>query len=250
MLVPALVAGVTLGARRWGPRVGGWLTALPLVAGPTLFFLALEQGTVFAGAAALSTLVGLIAVAAFGLTYGWAAVRHAWPASLLLGWAAFAVATILLQTVPWTPALALVATLAAFAVATRTLPAVRAHRLPAAAPVWDLPVRMLGTLAVVLTVTHVADRLGPRWSGAVTPFPIALAVVLVFAHAQQGAALAIRLLHGFFPAMWGFGLFCLVVALAMVPLGPWLAFLLALLAQLVVHGLVLWWMMRSVMARP
>ena len=243
--MPALVAGVTLGARRWGPRVGGWLTALPLVAGPTLFFLAMEQGDAFAGAAALSTLVGLIAVAAFGVAYGWVAVRHRWPLSLALGWAAFVGATVLLQTVRWTPPFALGATLAAFFVATRVLPPAREQASPPASPAWDLPLRMLGTLAVVLTVTHVADRLGPRWSGAVTPFPVALAVLLVFAHAQQGTPLAIRLLHGFFPAMWGFGLFCLVVALAMVPLGPWLAFLLALLAQLTVHALVLWRMMRG-----
>jgi hypothetical protein len=243
--VPALVAGVTLGARRWGPRVGGWLTALPLVAGPTLFFLAMEQGDAFAGAAALSTLVGLIAVAAFGVAYGWVAVRHAWPLSLVIGWSAFVAATVLLQSVRWTPAPALLATLAAFAIAVRSLPRVRGDAAPAPSPAWDLPLRMLGTLAVVLTVTHVADRLGPRWSGAVTPFPVALAVLLVFAHAQQGAPLAIRLLHGFFPAMWGFGLFCVVVALAMVPLGPWLAFLLALLAQIIVHALVLWRMMRG-----
>jgi hypothetical protein len=239
------VAGVTLGARRWGPRVGGWLTALPLVAGPTLFFLAMEQGRVFAGAAALSTLVGLIAVAAFGVAYGWVAVRYAWPAALTVGWATFVVATVLLQLVRWSPALAIAAALIAFAVAARVLPPAREATARAASPAWDLPLRMLGTLAVVLTVTHVADRLGPRWSGAFTPFPVALAVLLVFAHAQQGAPLAIRLLHGFFPAMWGFGLFCLVVALAMVPLGPWLAFLLALLTQLTVHGLVLWRMMRG-----
>ena len=42
VLVPGLVAGVTLGARRWGPRIGGWLTAMALVAGPTLFFLAMD----------------------------------------------------------------------------------------------------------------------------------------------------------------------------------------------------------------
>ena len=243
--MPALVAGVTLGARRWGPRVGGWLTALPLVAGPTLFFLAVEQGTVFAGAAALSTLVGLVAVAAFGVTYGWVAVRHAWPLSLVAGWGAFVVATVLLQSVRWTPLPAITTVLIAFAVATHVLPVVRERPVGPASPAWDLPLRVLGTLAVVLTVTHVADRLGPRWSGAFTPFPVALAVVLVFAHAQQGAPLAIRLLHGFFPAMWGFGLFCLVVALAMVPLGPWLAFLFALLTQLVVHTLVLWRMMRG-----
>jgi hypothetical protein len=70
-------------------------------------------------------------------------------------------------------------------------------------------------------------------------------VVLVFAHAQQGAPLALRLLHGFFPAMWGFGLFVFVVAVTIVPLGVPLAFLLALLAQAGVHALVLWRMMRG-----
>jgi hypothetical protein len=244
-LVPALVVGVTLGARRWGPRVGGWLTALPLVAGPTLFFLAMEQGNAFAGAAALSTLVSLIAVAAFGVAYGRVAIRHAWPASLALGWGAFVVVTVLLQAIRWTPPAAIAAVFAAFALAGRALPAARGRSASPASPAWDLPLRMLGTLAVVLTVTHVADRLGPRWSGAFTPFPVALAVVLVFAHAQQGAPLAIRLLHGFFPAMWGFGLFVLVVAVAIVPLGPWYAFVLALLAQSAVHALVLWRMMRG-----
>src|SRR5207237_8473874 len=72
----------------------------------------------------------------------------------------------------------------------------------------------------------------------------ALAVLLVFAHAQQGAAPAIGLLRGFFPAMWDFALFCLVVALTMVPLGPGLAFLLALASQGAVHGIVLWRMLR------
>jgi hypothetical protein len=243
--VPGLVAGVTLGARRWGPRVGGWLTALPLVAGPTLFFLAVEQGRVFAAEAALSTLVGLIAVVAFGVAYAWTARGRAWPLSLAAGWLAFGVATVLLQTLRWAPAPAIAAALGSFALAGRVLPADREPPVRPRSPAWDLPLRMLGTLTVVLTVTHVADRLGPAWSGALTPFPVALAVVLVFAHAQDGAPLAIRLLHGFLPAMWGFGLFCLVVALAMVPLGPAPAFVHALATQLAVHGVVLWRMLRG-----
>src|SRR6185295_5365099 len=44
VLVPGLIALVTVAGRRFGPRIGGWLNALPLVAGPVLFFLALEQG--------------------------------------------------------------------------------------------------------------------------------------------------------------------------------------------------------------
>jgi hypothetical protein len=244
VLVPGLVAGVTLGARRWGPRIGGWLTALPLVAGPTLFFLAMEQGHAFAARAALGTLVGLIGVAAFGVVYGWTSLRRGWGPSLAASWAAFVVVTVLAQAIEWTPAAALLATLAAFALAARVLPAERGRAVRFAPPAWDLPLRMVGTLAVVLTVTSIADRLGPGLSGAFTPFPVALAVLLVFAHAQQGAPLAIRLLRGFLPAMWGFALFCQVVAVAMVPLGPAAAFLLALGIQMAVHGLVLWRMFR------
>jgi hypothetical protein len=245
VLVPGLVAGVTLGARRWGPQIGGWLTALPLVAGPTLAFLAIEQGDAFAARAALATLVGLIAVSAFGVVYGWVSLRCGWPLSLLAGVVTFLVATMLLLSVPWTSVTALVAALAGFALAARVLPGERPHPPPSLAPAWDLPLRMIGTLAVVLTVTSVADRLGPALSGAFTPFPVALAVLLVFAHAQQGAPLAIRLLRGFLPAMWGFALFCLVVAQALVPLGPVLAFVLAIAAQLVVHSFVLWRMVRQ-----
>jgi hypothetical protein len=244
VLVPSLVAGVTLGARRWGPRIGGWLTALPLVAGPTLAFLAAEQGRSFAARAALSTLVGLIGVAAFGVVYGWVAVRWGWSVSLLASWTAFVVTTVLAQTLPWSPLAALAVTLAAFAIGARVLPPDRGRSAPFAPPVWDLPLRMAGTLAVVLTVTSVAERLGPRLSGAFTPFPVALAVLLVFAHAQQGPVLPIRLLRSFFPAMWGFALFLATVTVAMVPLGPAAAFVLALAIQMAVHGLVLWRMIR------
>jgi hypothetical protein len=244
VLVPGLVAGVTLGARRWGPRIGGWLTALPLVAGPTLAFLAAEQGRTFAARAALSTLVGLIGVAAFGVVYGWTAVRRGWFVSLLASWAAFVITTVAAQMLEWVPIAALLATFAAFGIGARVLPAERGRPVPFAPPPWDLPLRRLGTLAVVLTVTSIADRLGPRLSGAFTPFPVALAVLLVFAHAQQGAALPIRLLRSFFPAMWGFALFLLIVAVAMIPLGPVLAFVLALAIQMLVHGLVLWRMIR------
>src|SRR6266568_4806520 len=77
-LVPLFIAGVTLGSRRWGPRIGGWLNAVPMVAGPVLLFLAIEQGAAFASRAALNTLAGLIGVATFSLAYAWAALRRPW----------------------------------------------------------------------------------------------------------------------------------------------------------------------------
>jgi hypothetical protein len=240
VLVPGLVAAVTLGARRWGPRVGGWLTALPLVAGPALLFLAVEQGDAFAGEAAGATLVALIGVAAFGVVYGWMARVAPWPACLLTGWVVFGLVTVGLSAVAWSPPIALVAVLIAYAVSPRLLPPAAGRRTPSAPPAWDLPLRMAGALALVLTVTLLAERLGPRLSGAFTPFPVALAVVLAFAHAQQGFPAVIGLLRGFLPAMCGFALFCFVLAVATVPLGFALALALALAVQLAVHGVVLW----------
>jgi hypothetical protein len=245
ILVPGLVAAVTLGARRWGPRVGGWLTALPVVAGPALLFLAVEQGDAFAGEAAGATLVALIGVGAFGVVYGWMASVALWPACLLVGWVAFGLATMGLTAVPWSLPVALVAVLIAFGVSPRLLPAAGGRPTPSAPPPWDLPLRMTGALALVLTVTLLAERLGPRLSGALTPFPVALAVVLAFSHAQQGSPAVIALLRGFLPSMCSFALFCFVLAVAMVPLGFAAAFALALAVQLTLHGAALWWVAAS-----
>src|SRR5438552_16678374 len=62
LVVPTLVLIVTLGARRWGPRVGGFLASFPILSGPTLFFFAIEQGPAFVREAARATLMALVAV--------------------------------------------------------------------------------------------------------------------------------------------------------------------------------------------
>src|SRR3989442_12664884 len=94
-LVPILVASVTLAARRWGPRLGGWLTALPIIAGPTLCFYAIEQGNDFAARAAHATLIGLVAVVAHSVTYAHSCRRFSWPVSLIVAWIAFGIMTAL-----------------------------------------------------------------------------------------------------------------------------------------------------------
>jgi hypothetical protein len=68
-LAPALVLGVTLAARRWGPRLGGMLIALPLVAGSILLVITLEHGEVFAARAARGALLGVVALSAFCVAF-------------------------------------------------------------------------------------------------------------------------------------------------------------------------------------
>jgi hypothetical protein len=244
VLVPALVVFVTLGGRRWGPRVGGFLTSFPIVAGPTLFLLAIEQGGAFAREAARATLVALVGVAMSGLVYAWASLRLPWWASLAASWAAFVIVTLALTALRWSSSLALVAAVGSFFLVRALLPTSRGAPLAGERSPWDLPLRILTSVTVVLVLTSLAPWLGPTRSGAFTAFPAALAVLLVFTHAQQGAPSVIRFLHGFLPGMWSFAVFCFVVALAVVPLGKWIAFALAIAALVPPQAAVLWWVSR------
>ena len=69
LVAPGLVAGVTLAVRRWGPAIGGWLSGMPVVAGPVLVFITIEQGAAFGAQAAHATLAGLIGTIAFTVVY-------------------------------------------------------------------------------------------------------------------------------------------------------------------------------------
>ena len=51
LLAPSFVVGASL-HRRYGPRIGGWVAGLPVVAGPILLVYALTQGAAFAADAA------------------------------------------------------------------------------------------------------------------------------------------------------------------------------------------------------
>lgn len=157
---------------------------------------------------------------------------------MLIGWIAFAALTVAVQAVPWTAVSGLALALAAFGIAPFVLPPVPDAPPPAAAPAWDLPLRMAAAVVLVLVVTGLATWLGPRLSGAITPFPIATTILLAFTHGQQGAPAAVGFLRAFLPAMWSFALFCFVLAVGVVGLGRDLGFLAALAVSLAVQGAV------------
>jgi hypothetical protein len=231
VLVPLLIAAVTLATRRWGQRVGAFVTALPAVAGPTLAFYALQQGPLFAADAARGSLLGLVGVAAFCLTYARASTRLHWAMCLLLGWSSFAAVTLLISGVPVGP-------IAAFLIAVATLFGARAL-LPSHGPVppapraprWDLPVRMSSAGALVFSLTAAADRLGSSVSGILTPFPVATAILAGFTHAQRGSAACVEFLRTYTPGLCGFAIFCVTLALTLPRLSIATSFGLALATQ-------------------
>jgi hypothetical protein len=245
ILAPILIAIVTLGARRWGPGIGGWLTGLPTVAGPTLCFYAFEQGERFAARASHGTLVGLVGVPCFCVAYAYSGQRTGWATSLLAGWGAFLLTIALLNRVEANVIAVWVLLAASCAAGYFALPP---HAKLGAGPVhskWDLPLRMIAAAVLVIVLTGVADRLGPEWSGLLAPFPVATAIVAAFTHSQRGVESVVVFFRGFLPALVSFGLFCVVLALGLEPLGLALALALALMIQLSTQTITLWQMRRT-----
>ena len=69
LLAPSFVVVASLASRRFGPRVGGLIAGLPVVAGPILLAYAIAHGSAFAAAAAVGTLMGLVSLIAFVVVY-------------------------------------------------------------------------------------------------------------------------------------------------------------------------------------
>jgi hypothetical protein len=235
VLAPAFVVAASLIARRWGVRVAGVVAGLPAIGGPILLVVALEHGRRFAQGAAVGELLGVVGVTLFVLVYALAS-RGAWWIALPAGWAAFAATVPVLRHVHVGPlaafAIATGSCLAAFALLPRH-PAAAAPQLPAR---WDLPLRAGASVVPILAVTAAAAALGPHLTGVLASLPVISAVLAAFTHAQRGRRQAMRLLRGFALGFVAYGLFGVVVAETVRPLGIGPAFLLALLAALLAQA--------------
>jgi hypothetical protein len=245
-LAPSFVVGASVTARRFGPRVGGLVAGLPVVAGPILLAYALAHGSGFAADAATGTLLGLVSLIAFVVVYGRLAGRLFWGASMFGGWLAFAVATAFFSALSVPAAGGLVLAFAALAAGLAALPRPQPVA-PSSDPLprWDLPLRAACALALVLTLTAIAGWLGPQLSGLLAPFPIIATVLATFTHAQRGVDETLRLLRGLISGFGAFALFCFTLAVSLPSLGIAAGFLLATAVALLTQALVL-----LVMHRP
>lgn len=236
ILTPLLVGAATLAGRRWGSAIGGWLVGIPFTSGPIVFFLALDHGSHFAAAAAVGIIAGTASQAAFGLPYAWTAKRG-WIASLAMATAAFAIVTVVLNSVTLTAWIAFVAVVAALLLSLLVMP--RGSNRAAeqiAFPTWDIPARMIVATVFVVALTAVAPLLGPKLAGLLAPFPLYATVFAVFAHRIEGAVPAIGVLRGLLLGLFAFAAFFFILAELLVPQGIAAAFAAAIAVALAMQG--------------
>jgi hypothetical protein len=233
-LVPLLIWLVTLAGRRWGPAVAGWLSAFPIVAGPILLALTLEQGAAFAAHAAAGTLLAVVAILVFSLAYAWTPARFGVAGAMVLALLAWAASVAVLQALRLPLGLAFVLVWCALLLTLRLFPAA-APGAGGGVRRNDLPWRMLAAAALVLAVTAGAAHLGARLSGFFAMFPVMSTVLVGFAHAGSGRDSAVSLLRGMVVGYFGFSVFCVVVSMLLREGGIGTSFALALGCALVVH---------------
>jgi uncharacterized membrane protein (GlpM family) len=239
-LAPTFVVCASLAARRFGPRVGGLIAGLPVVAGPILLVYALEHGRHFAAGAAAGTLLGLVSLTAFLVVYSRVAAHAAWTVSLLCGWATFALGTAIFSAVSVPVGVALAIAAAGVLVGLAALPHPSAAKVVHGPPPrWDLPLRAACAAALVLTLAAVAGWLGPQLSGLLAPFPIIATVLAAFTHAQRGVDDVRRMSRGMVTGFCAFALFCLTVSLALRTFDIATAFALATLVALATQAIML-----------
>jgi len=211
-LVPVLIAAITLAGKRWGAAVAGSLAAFPVVTGPILFFLAIEQGGQFAALASAASILAVLSNIGFGIAYSWACRRHPWYISLLFGWSVYFFLVALFNLLHVTPIQASLVTLCGMLIAARSYPPHSIDVPKAAQPGSDLVYRMVAAAALVFAVTLFSSQLGPNLTGLFTVFPVVASVLAVFSHRHYGAGYAIRILQGMVRGFYGFTAFCLILA--------------------------------------
>jgi hypothetical protein len=236
LLVPLLIAGITLAGQRWGPDVAGWLSGFPVVSGPILLFLALEHGPAFAAQAACGTLSAVAGILSFILAYSWTATRLPWPVCLLAGFTAYAAMISTINALAPPLLLAAAITVVALLIAPLLFPHLGPPLPAAPASRLNVVLRMSMGAILVLLVTRFAASLGPRLSGMLALFPVLGSVLAVFSHRLAGAAFTILLLRGMVLGFYSFAVFCLVLALGLLVWGTAAGFSFALAGALVVQA--------------
>lgn len=231
-----IVLGVTALVSRLGPRIGGVVAGLPIVVGPGLFFLALDETPAYVAQAATFTLVSLSATQSFVLGFALSARRCSAGASLLWAfgaWAAtaFALAPVVLDA--W-GAFALFVAAAVFVRLVIGRLGVREFRRPRSGGMASLLLRA-GLAGLLVGATTLASaRLGPHLSGILLAYPIGMTVIAWTIHQREGPETLIGVLRAVSLGTISIASFGFVTAIAIEPFGAPLALSAALAASLAV----------------
>lgn len=244
----------TFAAKRFGHAVGGAVAGLPLIAGPIIAILLVDQGEQQVRAIALATLACVPAAIAHIVASAHAARRFPWPVGLAIALTVFALVGTLLTRLALPVSAVCLLALAAPPLGLLLVPRGAPLRGPVAVPRIEFVLRIAAALAMAATIILGADTLPSAISGLLLAVPITGSVLPWFTLPRYGAAATVALMGGFVQGLHGFAAFFLVLYAALGRLGGAGAFCLALAAALATavaaQGVRRWQTRRAALPAP
>jgi hypothetical protein len=238
----AFVVSASIIAERSGPVIGALVATLPISAGPSYVFLALDHDAAFIAEGALASLPINAATAFLMLTYSVLAQRFPLWMSVGAAMAVWLVLATLIRHFQWTLLSGLIVNAIAFAIAVPLLrPYMHVKKMPLITRRWyDIPLRAGLVAMLVATVVTTSGWVGPAISGIMALFPIVFTSLMLVLHPRIGGPPTAAVIANGAWGLMGFGLAIAVINVAAPRFGSTIGLSLAL-ATCIGWNLALWW---------
>jgi hypothetical protein len=225
----AFVVGASIVTERAGPAIGALVATLPISAGPSYIFLALDHGAPFIAQGALASLPMNAATILMCLVVANLALRFGTAISLGVGLGVWLFVALMVRLFDWTLAGGIALNVVVLGICLPLARRFRVVKMPLITRRWyDIPLRAALVASLIASVVALSNIVGPRASGMIALFPVVFSsLVLSLMPRIGGPATAALLANGQF-GMIGFGVAVVVLHLAALPLGSAAALSLAL----------------------
>ncbi|SFN87609.1 hypothetical protein SAMN05216330_101807 [Bradyrhizobium sp. Ghvi] len=240
-IAAAFVVSASVITERAGPVIGALVATLPVSAGPSYVFLAIDHDAAFIAQGALSSLPVNAATIFMGLTYVVLAQRHSLVLSVGSAVAVWVVLASIIRQFEWPLTAGLAANLIAFGICIPLLSGYRHVKMPLVTRRWyDIPMRASLVATLVAIVVSTSGWVGPRISGIIALYPVVFSSIMLILHPRIGGPPTAAVLANSAWGLLGFGMAIAVLHVAVVEFGSVVGLSLAL-ATCVVWNLTLWW---------
>jgi hypothetical protein len=245
----AFVVSASVITERSGPVIGALVATLPISAGPSYVFLAIDHNAAFIAEGALASLPINVATIFLGLTYVLLAQRHNAIVSWCGGAAVWLALAALSRTVHWSLAGGVAVNIVAFAICIPLLSRFRHVRMPLITRRWyDIPLRAALVATLVMTVVTLSGRVGPEISGMIALFPVVFSSMMLILHPRIGGPATAAVIANGGWGLLGFGMAIAVMHVAVLRFGSAVGLGLGLMIC-VSWNLGLWWLARRRVVR-
>lgn len=248
-ITAAFVVSASIITERSGPVIGALVATLPISAGPSYVFLALDHDAGFIAEGALASLPINAATIFLGLIYVVLAQRRSALVSCLGAVAVWITLAAIIRSVQWTLAAGLIVNAIAFAICVPLLRRYRHVKMPLITRRWyDIPLRASLVATLVAIVVTLSGWVGPKISGIIALFPVVFTSMMLILHPRIGGPPTAAVIANSAGGLMGLGIAIAALHVAALQFGSVIGLSIAL-AICVCWNLGLWWNGRRKLVR-